>query len=230
MKFFKLFTTSFANEPKKVSPHSPLKAFQKRLKKLITIDDSQTTIITPKSLSRPYKKKTAPIDITSHLTASTPLKSQLNDELIFAENSINSVIDNVIFATMNNSEVSTATDITTANTPRGSKKKTTGGKRKGRNNLANAAIERSMAQGNKSKLKPGIDFDENTNDMLYSDLSQPKYDTDDEVNVLIFLYFNLPSSCTINYASKITKYYIIFGITVRFRQFGPEGTGRLRPN
>jgi len=163
-----MLSTSSNSESRKLSPHSPLKAFQKRLKKLITINDSQTTASGNKQSNAKARRKTLTADTTASLNAS--LKQAQSGDL--GDNSIASTIDNVIFASMS-----------TASTPReASKKKSAGSEKRksragGRNSLVTMAIENTM-----SKLKPGgIDLDENTNDMLYSDLSQPlNQDTDDE--------------------------------------------------
>jgi len=134
-----MLSTSSNNESRKLSPHSPLKAFQKRLKKLITIDDSQTTASGNKQSNAKSRRKTLTTDTTASLNLS--LKQAQPGDLTLGDNSIASTIDNVISASMN-----------TASTPReASKKKSAGSEKRksragARNSLVTMAIENEIKQ------------------------------------------------------------------------------------
>lgn len=159
---------------KKTSPQSQLKSFQKRLKKLISADDSQTCLLNDSKSNKnstSNRRKTLQTQNAS-LLASTPLKSNETPDLANTTDfSISSTIDNVI----NSSIGACDSKIPCKN----AKKNVKATKKKfGRRSMAAIAIEKA----HESKLLSSIDVDENTNDMLFSDDYNNKHvnDSDDE--------------------------------------------------
>ena len=163
-------------ETSKKSPQSPLKSFHRRLKKLISTDDSQTCLLNDSKSKTPVsnrRQKTGQQQQAQNasLLASTPLKSNPDT----SDFSISSAIDNVINNSLVTGENSNSSKIPSKNA---AKTKKSAKKKVGRRSMAVIALEKA----HESKLLSSIDVDENTNDMLFSDDYNNKNvnDSDDE--------------------------------------------------
>ena len=174
----------FQNSSKKKSLASPLKTFQKHLKKLIVIDDSQIAGLND-STKQTKSKRTKATPFNDTLTASTPLKSNLLDtEAAMIESSISSAIDNVMNNTLCSPAPQTIANENLDSVPTSKGTLLKSGKKKlikkGRKSVLLEPVEP------KSKLKSSIDFDENTNDMLYSeDQNNQINDSDEEQQITV---------------------------------------------